>query len=147
MSYCIFCDILAGKAPASFVYQDELCVTFMDIRPVNPGHMLVIPRRHAASLGELDEETGAHLFRIGQRLVGALRHSGVRCEGVNLFLADGEAAGQEVLHVHLHVFPRYSGDGFGLKFSPRYFQTTSRQSLQEVAEKIRNCLPHEEDQA
>jgi histidine triad (HIT) family protein len=142
MSTCIFCDILNGKAPASFVHQDEWCAAFMDIRPVNPGHVLVIPRQHAASLGELDEEAGAHLFRLGQRLAAALRQSGLRCEGVNLFLADGEAAGQEVFHVHLHVFPRYRGDGFGLKFNPRYFLPTSRQEMEETADKIRKGYAH-----
>ncbi len=107
MDHCIFCAILAGRAPASIVYQDGLVTAFMDIRPVNPGHTLIVPNRHAAHLQDLDGETAAHMFQVGQRLAGALYQSGLRCEGVNFFLADGEAAGQEVFHVHLHVFPRY----------------------------------------
>jgi histidine triad (HIT) family protein len=120
MTDCTFCKILAGDLPSSRVYEDAHCTAFLDIQPVNPGHILVIPNEHAASLSELEPETGAQMFRVAQRLAHALRRSGLRCEGVNLSLADGEAAGQEVFHVHLHVFPRYSGDGVGLKFGPAY---------------------------
>ena len=112
----------------------------MDIQPVNPGHLLVIPHRHSAYLADLSEEEGAQMFRVARRLAAALRLSGVKSEGVNLFLADGEAAGQEVFHVHLHVFPRYGGDGFGLKFPRRYFQKPGREELNEAAEKIRRAL-------
>jgi histidine triad (HIT) family protein len=140
MGNCTFCDILAGKLPASTVYQDEICSVFMDIRPVNSGHVLVIPKQHAASLAEMDENTGGHLFAIGQRVAAALRRSGIRCEGINFFLADGEPAGQEVFHVHLHIFPRYEGDGFGLRFGPHYYKRPSRAELDAVAEKIRLTL-------
>ena len=140
MSDCVFCDILSSKLPSSIVIQDDLCVVFMDIQPVNSGHVLVIPKIHAASLAELDQDTGAHMFRVAQRLAGALRRSGVRCEGVNLFLADGEAAMQEVFHVHLHVFPRYEGDGFGLTFSPEYFNRPDRSDLDRIAQTIKNAL-------
>jgi len=138
---CIFCEILERRAPGSFIYEDEVCAAFMDIQPVNPGHVLVVPRRHAASLAELDPQDGARLFQAAQRVAAGLRKSGLRCEGVNLFLADGEAAGQDVFHVHLHVFPRYAGDGFGLRFSPQYGQRPSRDELDEIAEKIRDELP------
>ena len=89
----------------------------MDIFPVNPGHVLVIPTSHSAFLAELDPEAGAELFRVAQRVAAALRRSDPRCEGVNLFLADGEAAGQEIFHVHLHVIPRQRGDGSGFRFT------------------------------
>jgi histidine triad (HIT) family protein len=112
----------------------------MDIQPVNPGHILVIPNKHAACLIDLDQEMGAHLFRMAQRVAIALQHSGIKCEGVNLFLADGEAAGQEVFHVHLHVFPRFIGDGFGLKFGPRYGMKPERAKLNTVAKQIRDAL-------
>ena len=92
---CIFCDIIGGQAPASFVYEDEVAVAFMDIRPVNAGHLLVVPRGHARHLADLDPEVGGHLFRVGMRLAGALRRTPLPCEGVNLYLADGEVAGQE----------------------------------------------------
>jgi len=134
---CIFCKILTGELEASLVYRDEVCTAFMDIQPINPGHLLVVPNRHAASLADLKEEDGAQIFRVAQRLAAALRQSGVKAEGVNLFLADGEAAMQEVFHVHLHVIPRYDGDGFGLKFPPSYSQKPERKELDEVAEKIK----------
>ena len=140
MNDCVFCRILAGESPASFVYRDERCAAFMDIRPVNPGHLLVVPIRHAAHLAEVEAETTGWMMQIAQRLAGALRASGLRCEGVNLFLADGRAAMQEVFHVHLHVLPRYVGDGFGLRFGPHYGQHPPREELDAQAEKIRRAL-------
>jgi histidine triad (HIT) family protein len=143
MDDCIFCKILSGELESSIVYQDECCTAFMDIQPVNPGHVLVVPNRHAASLTDLKEEEGAQMFRVAQRLAATLRVSGVTCEGVNFFLADGEAAMQEVFHVHLHVFPRYAGDGFGLKFGPSYSQKPERKELDAIAEKLRNAIKTE----
>ena len=144
MDDCIFCAILAGRAPASFVYRDERCAAFLDIRPVNPGHTLVVPMRHAANLAELDPEDGAQMFRVAQRLAAALRRSGLRCEGVNLHLADGEVAGQEVFHVHLHVVPRFRGDGFGLRFPPGYGHQPPRAELDEIAGRIESALQTED---
>lgn len=140
MTDCIFCRIIASDAPASFLYRDERCSAFMDIQPVNPGHLLVIPNFHAASLAELEGETAGHMMRVGQQLAAALRQSGIRCEGINFFLADGEAAGQEVFHVHLHVLPRFRGDGFGLIFGPHYKQLPARAELETAAAQIRQLL-------
>lgn len=140
MRGCVFCDILARKRPSSIVFQDDVCCAFVDIQPVNPGHVLLVPIAHAASLAELDGASGARMFRIGQRIAAALRDSGLRCEGVNLFLADGEAAGQEVFHVHLHVIPRYAGDGFGFRFGPRYGHRPPRRELDGIAGKIHGAL-------
>ncbi len=140
MNDCIFCQILAGKLEASFVYRDERCAAFMDIQPVNAGHLLVVPLVHATDLADLDEATAGHLMAVAHRLVAAIRSSGLRCEGVNLFLADGEAAVQEVFHVHLHAFPRYRGDGFGLKFGPQYTQRPVRNELAAAASRIRSVL-------
>jgi histidine triad (HIT) family protein len=140
MSHCTFCDILANKKPSSIVSEDELCTAFMDIQPVNPGHVLVIPNQHAAHLADLDPDHGAHLFRIAQRIAQALHKSGLPCEGVNFFLADGEVAGQDVFHVHLHVIPRFAGDGFGLRLGPHYGNRPHRAELDMVAEAIRSAL-------
>jgi histidine triad (HIT) family protein len=140
MGNCAFCEIVAGHAPASVVYRDARCVAFMDIQPVNPGHLLVIPLAHAAYLAELDTRDGGHLFQVAQKLAVALRRSGLRAEGVNLYLADGEAAGQEVFHVHLHVFPRFAGDGFGLRFAPEYGEPVSRARLDRDAAAIAQAL-------
>ncbi len=140
MTECIFCEILASHSPASIVYRDEVCTAFMDIRPVNPGHVLVAPNEHAATLAELKPDTGAHMFRVAQRLAAAVRNSGVKCEGVNLWLSDGAAAFQDVFHVHLHVIPRYAGDGFGLKFGPHFFTRPGRAELDTIAAQIKRAL-------
>ena len=108
---CVFCDIARGVLPASLVYEDELVLAFMDLNPITTGHLLVIPRVHASSLDELVELTGERMFTVGTRMAGALRGSSIVTEGINLFLADGEAAGQEVFHAHLHVIPRFRSDG------------------------------------
>lgn len=136
----IFSKILAGEAPASFVYRDELVAAFMDIQPVNTGHVLVVPLRPATYLAELDDESAARMLVVAKRVAAAIRQSGLRCEGVNLFLADGEAAGQEVFHVHLHVIPRFAGDGFGLKLPPHYPQLPPREALDAWAEQLRKAM-------
>ena len=137
---CIICQLLSSQLEVSMVYQDDLCSAFMDIQPINPGHVLVVPNRHASDLKSLKAEEGAQMFRIAQRLATALRSGVVRCEGVNFFLADGEAAGQEVFHVHLHVFPRSVGDGFRLVLPPTYSQKPNRTELDALAEKIKSAL-------
>lgn len=113
----------------------------MDIQPVNPGHVLVIPKYHALRLAEVDEVTGGELFSVAMRVVEGLKRSGLKCEGVNLHLADGEAAGQEVPHVHLHVIPRFRGDGFGIKFGQNYGFRPDRKELDAVALRIREVMP------
>ena len=137
---CVICKLLSGELEVSMVYQDPLCSALMDIQPITPGHMLVVPNKHSASLSELDAEVGAQIFRVGQRLAVALEEIGVKCECVNFFLANGEAAGQEVFHVHLHVFPRYSGDGFGLILPADYEERPKRSELDKVAARVRKAL-------
>jgi histidine triad (HIT) family protein len=121
------------------VHQDDLCSVVVDIRPVNPGHILVMPNRHAASLAELRDEEAARMFELGLHMAAAIRASDLRCEGIDLFLADGAAAGQEVFHSHLHVFPRYAGDGFGFRFGPHY-QRVARGEMDTVAATLRAAL-------
>jgi len=137
---CIFCEIVAGRASASLVYEDDLCAVFMDIQPVNPGHVLVIPKRHVVELAETTAEEWSRVTAVGQRTAAALRASDVRCEGVNLFLADGAAAGQEVFHAHLHVIPRYRGDGFGFRFPESYQELPGRTELDAVAADLKDAL-------
>ena len=132
---CIFCAIVAGTAPASIVYDDADLLAFMDIGPVTPGHLLVIPKRHAPYLADLDEDTGARLFTVAMQLAQALRASALRCEGINLFLADGEAAFQEVFHTHLHVFPRFAGDTF--RIDADWSVRPPRAELDEIAAQVR----------
>ena len=134
---CIFCAIVAGSAPASVVYDDADLLAFMDIGPVTPGHLLVIPKRHAPYLADLDEATGARMFTVAMRLARALRASGLRCKGINLFLADGEAAFQEVFHTHLHVFPRFAGDSF--RIDADWSNAPSRAELDAIAAQVREA--------
>ena len=137
MTPCIFCEIVAGRSPASSFYEDDRVLGLMTIGPVTTGHAMVIPKRHAAYLADLDEETGRHLFTVVQRTAAAIRASGVRCEGINLFLADGAAAAQEVFHVHMHVFPRYRGDDLYVRTRERRY--TAPAEREPYARKLR---PH-----
>jgi len=120
--------------------MDDSTMSFMDIRPINEGHVLVIPKRHAASLAELPPDLGAKVFRQAMAVAAGLRRSAIRCEAVNLHLADGEAAGQEIDHVHIHVIPRYEGDGFGFRVGPGYGRIPDRVELDAAAEKIQAAM-------
>lgn len=137
---CVFCKIVAGAAPASIVYSDEKVLAFMDVRPVNPGHVLVIPKTHVAGLADLGEETGAHMFKVGMRIADGVKRSGVKCEGVNLLLSDGRAAFQEIFHVHLHVIPRFKGDSLRISFGRQYESKPEEEELEKTASKIREVL-------
>lgn len=136
---CVFCKIIRRELPASVLAEDDRTMAFLDIRPINPGHFLVIPKAHATRLADLQPGDGGRIFEMARELAGALRKSGVRCEGVNFHLADGEVAGQEIFHVHLHVYPRYAGDGVGLRMGPRYGTMPKREDLDEVTAAIRGA--------
>src|ERR1700691_1730212 len=101
MNDCIFCQIVANQVPASIVFEDEMVMAFMDIRPVTKGHLLVVPREHCPYLGDVPSEVAARIFTVAQHLAAAIRKSTLKSEGINLFYADGEAAFQEVFHSHL----------------------------------------------
>lgn len=107
---CIFCAIVRGDAPSHQVYEDDEVLAFMDIRPFSEGHTLIIPKRHASGLDELDPADGQKAFRIAQRIGLALHRSDLSVDGVNLILSDGAAAMQTVFHVHIHAVPRRTGD-------------------------------------
>lgn len=109
MNGCIFCKIISGEAPAFRVLEDEHCVAFLDIAPANPGHCLVVPRQHASNLWEISEEAYEHVSRTVHRVATLLRVA-LAPDGINVNNSTGEAAGQEVLHLHSHVVPRWRGD-------------------------------------
>jgi len=138
---CVFCRIVAAEEQASYVYQDDAVVAFMDIQPIHPGHMLVVPRQHGELMHQFNDLTLARVWQTVMRLNRALRSSGLPCEGVNVFVADGEAAFQDVMHFHVHVIPRSSGDGFGLTFPPNYSDPTPRSQLEAYASAIRPHVP------
>ena len=137
---CIFCRIVEGKEKASFVAQGSDAVAFLDLHPITEGHTLIVPRKHAASIGEVDEIAAVAMWSLARRVAAGLRASGLRCEAINLFLADGAAAGQEVFHSHLHVIPRWQGDGFGIKFPPHYGAAAERKQLDEIAGRLRKQI-------
>ena len=132
---CVFCEIVAGRSPASVFHEDDWTLGFMDLHPVNSGHALIIPKRHAVGLGDLDPEDGRRMWDLTHRTAAAIRGAGVRCEGVNLFLADGRAAFQEVFHVHMHVVPRFAGDPFRIDLGRTV--PPSRDQLDDTATIIR----------
>lgn len=134
---CVFCAIVEGRAEASLVHEDEDVLAFMDLQPVTPGHLLVVPRLHAEGLEDLPPGPGRRIWSVAHRLGRALRRSGLRCEGINFFLADGEAAFQEVPHLHLHVFPRFPGDPFRIEAE---WRVAERGRLEEAAAAVRDGL-------
>lgn len=137
MSVCIFCQIIAGQAASVRVAESGLAIAFLDIRPVNLGHVLVVPRRHVASFTELEDVEGEQVFDLVRRVGRGLKAALPGCEGISLSLADGEAAGQEVPHVHFHMIPRSTGDGFGWR---RFGEQAGREALEATGALIRRSL-------
>jgi histidine triad (HIT) family protein len=133
---CVFCEILRGNEPASFTYQDDTVVAFMDVQPITHGHMLVVPREHAVLMADLNETVAMRSFRVARQLASVAR-ARLGATGVNLFVADGETAFQDVPHFHVHVIPRYANDGFGLTFPDAYSRPPSRAELETIASAIR----------
>ena len=113
---CAFCSIVAGSTPAHVVLDDEVAVGFLDIRPLFPGHVLVVPRGHAELLTDLDPELLGPLFERVQRLAGAVQAA---CGAQGSFVAMNNKVSQSVPHLHVHVVPRTKGDGLRGFFWPR----------------------------
>jgi len=114
---CIFCSIVAGAAPAWRVYEDGETIAFLDIRPTTAGHTLVVPRRHAADIWSLSEDEAAAVMRSVHRVAAQLRER-LRPRGLNITQSNGAAAWQEVFHYHVHLVPRYGGDGLAPPWRP-----------------------------
>src|SRR2546428_13674356 len=110
---CIFCKIVRREAPASIVREDAPTLAFMDIQPMHTGHVLVIPKAHAEYIEDLPPGFAGPILEAAKDVSRALRASGIRCEAVSLYLANGQEAGQEALHTHMHVIPRRRRDGLG----------------------------------
>jgi histidine triad (HIT) family protein len=110
---CTFCDLIAGAAEVSVCYEDARAIAFLDIQPVNAGHVLVAPREHFESLVDLPPELGLHLYDVAMRLAPVVRKI-AGTDGLNIVVNSGSAAGQDVFHYHVHVIPRHKGDGFDI---------------------------------
>ena len=132
---CVFCDIGAGRRPASVVYEDEEAIALLDLYPINSGHTLVIPRTHVVDLSSCASELAGHLFTLAGRL-GSKLVQVVGGDGFNVWTANGAAAGQGVFHLHLHVLPRFANDAFGLRFPQSYPQRAERAVLDALAARV-----------
>jgi histidine triad (HIT) family protein len=114
---CIFCQIIAGEIPAQIIAEDESTVAFMDINPATRGHVLVVPRRHARDLLEI-EPADLQAVAVAAQRVAARMPDRLGADGVNLLNSCGRAAWQTVFHFHMHVIPRYGGDPLRLPWTP-----------------------------
>jgi histidine triad (HIT) family protein len=141
MSQCVFCKIIAGDIPSVKIYEDELVYAFLDISPINLGHTLVIPKEHHQSASTIPEEVAGRMFHIGSRIGIAMKRE-LDIDGYNLHLADGTAAGQVVMHAHLHVIPRGVEDGF--RWNWRQLQYAEGE-MAEYAQKITKRLNATQD--
>jgi histidine triad (HIT) family protein len=112
-SQCTFCDLIQGAAEVSVCHEDADSIAFMDIQPVNAGHVLVVPRAHYNSLLDVPPEIGLHLFQVTMRLAGAIRRV-TGCDDMNIVVNSGAAAGQDEPHYHVHIIPRRANDGFNI---------------------------------
>ena len=135
---CIFCAICAGEEQARTVYEDDVVVVFMALNAINPGHVLVVPRKHAVGLEDLDGAAGTRVWSVAQDMARALRRSSLNCQGINLMVCDGTAAFQSVFHFHLHIIPRHSGDAWVMDGTE--VPTRERSLLEADAQAIRDCL-------
>src|SRR2546428_13407539 len=132
--------MLAREAPRRIVREEASTLACMGMRPGDPGHVLVIPKAHAAYVEDLPSEAGGPILEAAKEISRAMRSSGIRCEAVSFYLANGAEAGQEVFHVHLHLIPRWRGDGFGLRVRADYGRIADRTELDGFASKIRTAL-------
>ena len=108
---CIFCELIHGGGEVSICYEDSQALAFLDIQPVNAGHVLVVPRQHYESLADLPSDLARHLFDVALRLAPIVRRL-AGADGLNVIVNSGASAGQDVFHYHVHVIPRRSDDGF-----------------------------------
>ncbi len=132
------------EIPATVVYEDDLVLAFMDAMPINPGHVLVIPKQHHQFISDVDAEYASRMFEVARKINSAIRESaasgGLKCEDLNFMLSDGPSASQEVYHTHLHVIPRYAGDGVGFRFPNKPMGLLSPDKLGISAEEIKKNL-------
>ncbi len=134
---CIFCRIVAGEIPAEVVAREPEVVAFLDVQPLADGHVLVVPRAHAASVEDLKPAEADALFRAVVRLAGPVRKA-LGAAGTTIGVNNGEATGQTIPHVHVHIVPRWEGDGAGSVHT--IFPRNAKRKLPEVGAAIRKAL-------
>jgi histidine triad (HIT) family protein len=133
---CIFCRIAQKQVPASLVFEDAKVVAFLDIRPLNEGHTLVIPKAHYESIFDIPRDLIAYLHGVTKQVAIAVEKA-TKADGLSIVQQNGEAAGQEILHLHIHVIPRYQGQELP---SPSKIPEANREKLSQTAAKIRKYL-------
>lgn len=137
---CIFCDIIEGKSEAEILYQNENIISFLDIRPVNYGHTLVITKKHYDNFQSVPSEELAPIM-IGLQFISEAVVKSVNADGFNLIVNSGKAAGQTIFHFHFHIIPRYLND---FRFKPD-FKSYSGGAMKEFADKIRSEINKNKD--
>lgn len=110
MEECLFCKIVAGEIPAQKVYEDGEFLAFLDINPRNPGHTLVVPKRHCETILEMPENEASELFKVVKKVAIAVK-KGMKADGISIGQSNGRAAGQVIPHAHFHVIPRFMSEG------------------------------------
>jgi histidine triad (HIT) family protein len=133
MADCVFCMIRDGKIPSAKVYDDERTLAFMDINPLTRGHCLVATKAHAATLYDAELEDLKAAIATAKKVAGALRKA-LSPDGLNVLQANGAAAFQSVAHFHLHLIPRWTGDGKGFDWK---LVPGSREEIMGIADRIR----------
>lgn len=106
---CIFCKIIAEEIPSTVVYEDEEFRAILDVNPAARGHVIILPKNHAANIFELPDEEASKIFVVAKKIAAAIKKT-YQCDGVNILQNNGEASGQTVFHLHVHVIPRFEGD-------------------------------------
>lgn len=133
---CIFCKLVKGEIPSSKVYEDEKFLAFLDISPINKGHALVIPKEHFENLIETPDELMGDLWVMVKKIAKAVKQA-TGADGINFGSNNGRAAGQIILHTHIHVIPRFSDDGYKMWGSGEYDNEDEKNKL---ANKIKEML-------
>lgn len=129
---CIFCKIANGEIASKTLYEDEDFRVILDLGPATKGHALIIPKEHYANLFELPDETAGMTMKLAKKMAVSMREK-LGSDGFNLVQNNGEAAGQTVMHFHLHLIPRYDKDGQHILWKP---QTVSQEELEEIRKLI-----------
>ncbi len=135
MENCIFCKIANGEIPTNTIYEDENFRVILDNGPATKGHALVLPKSHYADLFEIPEDVAAGAVKVAKKVAGTMKEK-LSCDGLNLVQNNGEAAGQTVMHFHLHIIPRYKDDGQHILWKPTSLSA-------EVLEEIRKTIAGE----
>ncbi len=133
MENCIFCKIVEGSIPAYKVYESENFVAFLDIMPINPGHTLIVSKKHFENTTAFPEELGNEFFRVVKKVSEAVVKA-LGADAYNIGINNGPAAGQVIMHFHAHIIPRFKDDG--LKHWPQ--SKANEEELKNIAEKIKS---------